>query len=231
MSKPISDRPARLSSSPQAAPSSVRYAPHVFTPPPARAAHATHGQASHPAMPGQGGAVLAVSLIMLLLLTLIGITAMNTNSLEEKMAGNMRDRNLALQAAEAAVRAGEATLEIPNPEPAAAPICATPPCACGAPPCDAWAFSAPGNFLILTKVWWDANGRLDANLTTATLGGVKSAPRFVIEARGLIPGGASLGFGNSSGNTGSLAYRVTGRGTGGTDEAQVLIQSSYLRQN
>ena len=55
----------------------------------------------------QSGAVLIISLIMLLLLTLIGTTGMQTSSLEEKMAGNMRDRNLAFQAAESALRDAE----------------------------------------------------------------------------------------------------------------------------
>lgn len=58
----------------------------------------------------QSGAVLVVSLIMLLLLTIIGVTSMQTTSLEEKMAGNMRDRNIAFQAAEAALRDAERDL-------------------------------------------------------------------------------------------------------------------------
>lgn len=61
-----------------------------------------HSHAAH-----QSGAVLVVSLIMLLLLTLIGTTAMQTTSLEEKMAGNMRDRSIAFQAAESALRDAE----------------------------------------------------------------------------------------------------------------------------
>jgi type IV pilus assembly protein PilX len=55
----------------------------------------------------QRGAVLIVSLIFLLLLTLIGTTAMRTTTLQERMAGNSRDVNLSLQAAESALRAGE----------------------------------------------------------------------------------------------------------------------------
>jgi type IV pilus assembly protein PilX len=58
----------------------------------------------------QKGAVLIVSIIVLLVLTLISVTAMQTTSLEEKMAGNMRNKNLAFQAAEAALRAGEGYL-------------------------------------------------------------------------------------------------------------------------
>ena len=58
------------------------------------------------------GAVLVVSLLFLLVLTLIGLTGMQVTSLEEKMSGNMRDRNLAFQAAESALRAGEMYLTL-----------------------------------------------------------------------------------------------------------------------
>lgn len=55
----------------------------------------------------QSGMVLVISLIILMLLTLIGITGLQTTGLEEKMAGNMRDRNVAFQAAESALRDAE----------------------------------------------------------------------------------------------------------------------------
>ena len=43
----------------------------------------------------QRGAVLLVTLVMLLLLTLIGLAGMRLASLEERMAGNLRDRQIA----------------------------------------------------------------------------------------------------------------------------------------
>ncbi len=55
----------------------------------------------------QQGIALVVGLIFLLLMTLIGVTAIQTTSLDERMAGNVRDRNLAFQAAEAALRDAE----------------------------------------------------------------------------------------------------------------------------
>lgn len=55
----------------------------------------------------QRGAVLLVALIMLLLLTVLGAAAMRDTSLQERMAGNMRDQSLAFQAAEAALRFAE----------------------------------------------------------------------------------------------------------------------------
>ena len=55
----------------------------------------------------QHGSVLIISLLILLILTLLGLSSMGTTSLEEKMANNMRDQNLAFQAAEAALHDGE----------------------------------------------------------------------------------------------------------------------------
>ena len=55
----------------------------------------------------QQGAVLIIGLIMMLLLTVIGLASVRGTDLQERMAGNMRDRNLAFQSAEAGLRAGE----------------------------------------------------------------------------------------------------------------------------
>lgn len=55
----------------------------------------------------QNGAVLIVTLIMLLLMTLLAIGSMRGTVLQERMAGNLRDENLAFQAAEMAQREAE----------------------------------------------------------------------------------------------------------------------------
>ena len=55
----------------------------------------------------QRGAILIIAMVMLLLLTIIGLSSMRGTSLQESMAGNIRDSSLALQAAEAALRKGE----------------------------------------------------------------------------------------------------------------------------
>jgi type IV pilus assembly protein PilX len=52
----------------------------------------------------QHGAVLIVALLFLVILTLLGLTAMSGTTMEERMSGNSRDMNIALQAAEAALR-------------------------------------------------------------------------------------------------------------------------------
>lgn len=48
----------------------------------------------------QRGAALVMALVILLILTLLGITAMGTSSLEEKMAGNIQEATRAFEAGE-----------------------------------------------------------------------------------------------------------------------------------
>ncbi len=70
----------------------------------------------------QLGAVFVTSLVFLVVITLLGVTAMKTATMEERMAGNLRDRNLALQAAEMGLRYAEQHIRdndpatnVPNP--------------------------------------------------------------------------------------------------------------------
>ena len=52
----------------------------------------------------QRGFVLLVSLMLLVVLTILGISIISTNTMDEKMAGYFIDRQIALQASEAALR-------------------------------------------------------------------------------------------------------------------------------
>src|SRR5689334_20227370 len=63
-----------------------------------------------PANP-QRGVALLVALMFLIVLTLLGLAALRTTTLEERMAGGSRDYNTALQAAEAALRDAENDLK------------------------------------------------------------------------------------------------------------------------
>lgn len=64
-------------------------------------------------MSRQSGVVLMVSLVMLLLLSIIGISGSQVTTLEEKMAGNSHDQNIAFQAAEEALRSAEQEINGP----------------------------------------------------------------------------------------------------------------------
>ena len=62
----------------------------------------------HPSRERQAGVALVIALVFLIALTLIGVGAMQTATLQERMAGSVRDRNIGFQAAEYALRDGEA---------------------------------------------------------------------------------------------------------------------------
>jgi type IV pilus assembly protein PilX len=149
----------------------------------------------------QSGVVLPVSMIMLLLLTLIGITGSQVTGLEEKMAGNSRDSNLAFQAAEAALRAGEAA------------TAGTPTLYTDGQPID-WT-----NAAVITY-------------SGGTLEGISQAPVYTIEDLGSTSSDEECSpceGGTPPTSTGSRLYRITARGTGGTTNAVVVLQSTYIR--
>lgn len=60
----------------------------------------------------QKGSALVISLILLMVLTMLAIQSMRTNVMQERMAGNFRDRNTALQSAESALREAERRISI-----------------------------------------------------------------------------------------------------------------------
>lgn len=157
----------------------------------------------------QQGVVLIVGLVLLLLMTLIGTTGMQSTSLEEKMAGNMRDRNLAFQAAESALAAGENYLETVATIPS--PFCdksegrydrTTPDCAAIADP-------------VWEEIDWDDGDSVEY---TGELSNLSAPPRYIIEDMSCTTPPCAAGTHN---------YRITARATGGSVDAVVILQSVY----
>lgn len=148
----------------------------------------------------QRGVALIVALILLLTMTLIGLTAMNTTTQEERMASNFRDRNLAFQAAEAALREAEDILRN-TPPPLNMVIGAV------QEPGDAAAYD------------W-AN---DAEDYSGALAGLNEQPIYIIELV-RAEGSDSMDFIDDQG-----LYRVTARGRGGSSDAEVVLQTTIRR--
>jgi len=172
----------------------------------------------------QQGAVLVVGLLFLVMLTLIGVTAMSTGMMDERMAGNSRDLNLAFQAAEAALRDGE--LYIQKSISPASGFSGT--CANGL--CQVPTVSTPW----YKTIDWSSSSvtRTYGTGTSATaLPAVASQPKYIIESIGQ-PGavaGTSIALGLKPSSTGN-AYRVSARGVGGRAGTQVLVQSIYVKR-
>jgi type IV pilus assembly protein PilX len=61
----------------------------------------------------QRGAAMVIALVMLLVLTILATASARMTLMEERMTGNTQDRNIAFQAAEAGLRAGEDEAQVP----------------------------------------------------------------------------------------------------------------------
>ncbi|WP_198262663.1 pilus assembly PilX family protein [sulfur-oxidizing endosymbiont of Gigantopelta aegis] len=173
----------------------------------------------------QRGVALFVSLIFLLILTLLGISGMQTTILEEKMAGNFNDSNRAFQAAEFAVRVGEGWLQsqVNRPDDNSSPSTS-----------QVWSLMEAGAVCTGNDMWWrqcanswwaTATNSIAATGLSSSL--VATAPRYVIEEQEFVPDSLSTGQGKQAGRT---FYRVTSKGTGGSDLTRMLLQTSFTRR-
>ncbi len=65
--------------------------------------------------PPQRGIALVMALVMLMILTILGLTAMSTSSLEEKMSGNIQESTRAFEAAESGINSAVGSAGLLNP--------------------------------------------------------------------------------------------------------------------
>jgi type IV pilus assembly protein PilX len=172
----------------------------------------------------QKGAVLIVGLIVVLLMSIIGLAAIRGSGLQEAMAGNMRDRNLAFQAAESGLSAGEANIALTVPT---SPICDG--TTHGSMKCwfDLSSTTPSGAVDLLTDTLFSAKGIL----TALGLTYVNSQPTYVLEELTTFSpnDGSGLDESGVTNITKLTPYRTTAKGVGLTAESQVIVQSTYNR--
>jgi len=166
----------------------------------------------------QRGVVLIVSLIMLLVVTLLAVSSMQGTMLEEKMAGNTKDRNLAFQTTESAIREAEDFIE-------------------GV--VSLGGFNGSAGLFGLTDAepyhassgtWSDATQHVVA---TAAYGSY-DAPQYYIKHFTTVVGTEGAmnmsGYGDNKGTGDVSIFKITGRGSGGNaDSAEVILRSHYGR--
>lgn len=173
-----------------------------------------------PCFPRQHGVALITGLIFMVVLTLIGITAARMAGLEERMSGNMRDRSLATQAAEMALRdaerdiVGGAGITRPNPINIGGLTLFDPGCTDGL--CDA--INAPPQWSVINMT--AAPSIPYGRFTGATNNlGLSALPRYIIEGlpQKLDPDGVTL----------NNYYRITVRAQGANPNTVVWLQAIY----
>lgn len=168
----------------------------------------------------QSGAALIVSLVILLLMTMIGTFAMRTTVMEEKMAANQRDHEMAMMAAEIALRDAEKVI-ISWPE---LPIATD-----SADNNNVWNRNAMDPDQTNANVWWDernASWWKTYGIASTKPANVAEAPRYIIEELQSVD--VERGEGIASNKATLHYYRVTARGVGASSLATVLLQSTVV---
>ena len=164
------------------------------------------------------GAVLVVALLMLLVMTVLGVTAMQMSRVEERMAGNSRDINLAFQGAEAGLRDAEERLRVRT----------TPPSLCNAAPCEIFDRNIlPTDMRSTNDAWWTANGREYGVAATQEVTDSTRDPLVVSEELANEPDSLTIGHAPVPGR---VFYRVTASSTGATSTAVAIVESTYAKR-
>lgn len=172
----------------------------------------------------QQGVALFVSLMMLLLVTIIGLAGVRMVSLEEKMSANSYDRNLAFQAAEAALREAEHYVEDNKPIPSYTDDDNTCPTSSPGPINNCALGVCPKPDKDCESRWELASftGWVNATTTLSTLAG--NAPQYFVEYLG---SSFNCTDGGGSDPKTCKRYRVTARSNPGAGRASVILQSVY----
>lgn len=169
----------------------------------------------------QSGFVLIASLLILVVLTIISVTMFRSFGMQEKMAGNLREKAKAFELAQSALQQAEqwvktnATTGIP---------CAAGQVQTANSPrvCDQTSALADVNSLLLSSTSGSATGIVyqpasPTALSISQSGGANvywQAPRYYIQYIG-------------QGSSGNLLYRITAAAYGGNQNAVAIVQSVY----
>lgn len=170
----------------------------------------------------QRGAVLIVSMLLLLVLTILAIGASQSTRLQERMAWNTRDVDLAFQASEAGLRAAEDFLRNPTSSLTT----------CSAPASPTCYVLQQGHFASTDLArqddnWWRTNAKPYGTASTQEVQGVVEEPRFVIEEFQTVPFSLTVGHGAPPAKT---FYKSTAWAHGGTDTSQAVVESVFARE-
>jgi len=189
----------------------------------------------------QRGAALFIALILLVGMTMIGLSSMSSSILQEKMASNYRQEDLAFQAAASAMRWGEFWLlgRRARPEPSNCML-------------DAAAGCSPANDAVLAKDsftetppetlpvgWWQASARQYGKLyedwgnasagTEWPLPNLADQPRHVIEEMARVKFGSGL-EGQDMVQNYIFVYRVAAAGVGEVNTGHAVVESHFIRR-
>jgi type IV pilus assembly protein PilX len=174
----------------------------------------------------QAGMVLVTALLMLIVVTILAVAMFRSFGLDEKIAGNLREKQRALNAAETAEQYAEYWLSAGNGSATSAPITCSSVVVVPA--------SAPQictNPLVTPAVlpWQEAGNNVGVQYTpqvptvmnvTTTIGAGSyyATPAFYITYIGASPGGLGK------------IYQIDAQGFGGSPDTIAVVESTYIVQ-
>ena len=164
----------------------------------------------------QRGAVLVVGLVFLALLTLIGVTAYSVATQEERMAGSARDRLVAMEAAEAALRdceghVGAATLPTFSAD--------------GSDDAGMYNQPAAGARMKSETINWST----DNSRRVGGVSGVADDPRCIVQRMTQTSAGRTSLRAELPTRDWVFVYEVTARAVGANRNTTVVLQSTFIR--
>lgn len=164
----------------------------------------------------QSGATLIIALIILAALTILAVSMLRTTTLDERLVGNFMDRSRVFEAAEAALRGAEKSIDD-----VVLPVDALPGSNTAAIKVVEYNGQSNDWWVSRSDNWWQSNGR-DYN---GGLTGLDDPPRYVIEQYDFqCDELVSPNYQDCY-----VIYRITARATGGRN-THVHLQSLYAKR-
>lgn len=192
-------------------------------------------------MKSQRGATLIVGMIMLLLMAIIGVSAIQTTTLQERMSGNMRDSTMAFQAAEVAIRYVEEDYLSTFIELDVGANYAN--CSSGCQIINSYEqSSAPLADLLANSTSWasksvaygsfkgtDGTTAIPAPTDSELIKDMYAKPRLIVEYAAYKPDAFDTGSGAVD-DTGLHLYRNTVQAYGATSTSEAIVQTVFARR-
>jgi len=172
----------------------------------------------------QSGIALAIALVFLLLMTIIGVSALSTTALQEKMTGNLKDKHWSFNAAESAIVEGERKLcyDYTGRIPAIDPANLTD---------GLYRTSTTGDPVWQTADWTGSDVFTHPAYPSGFVGSkLAGPPRYIIEEVQEVQENLKGSFEYSRRGGSRMLYRITARGVGGTPNAVSMVQSTFAKK-
>lgn len=185
-----------------------------------------NNRAGLPRIQQQQGAILVFCLIFLTVLTMMGVSGMESTTLEERMSANMVDKERAFNAADTALQAAEAWLITQDTQPITSTDGST----------TVWGEDDPDALLDTTDgmywwehanvngTWWTTNGDAPANVPV-----VATQPRYLIEEYKTVDTGQSIAIGGGETTVPRIFHRITAAGWGIANTTSAVVQATFVQ--